>query len=363
MPTRRSPPSLAALAAALAGVAVLAACAGKAPPPSPSSTGAEPIPVAASVPPAAWVAERIGGDRVAVTTLLPPGRSPHTWEPAPRELVALSRARLVVVVGHPALPFEERLLTAARQGGEPAVVALTDGIELLPDAEGHAHGDEHGHEAAHGHREAAEPSAEGETAGTSGGARLAATDPHVWLDPLAMRSAAARIAETLAGIDPDHAAGYRARLAGLEAEIDALDREIRDLLAGAPERRFLAYHPAWGYFAARYGLIQESVEVGGKEPGTRGLVDRVGEARARGTRTIFVQTSVSGRGARVIAGEIGAEVVALDPLAYDWDENLREVAAAMAKALGASPPASPDADADAAAVAAAGASRPAAEDP
>lgn len=334
MPIRRSPSRL---AAALLGAAVLAACSADSPPPSESAAGTEPIPVAASVPPAGWIAERIGGERVAVTTLLPPGRSPHTWEPAPRELVALSRARLVVVVGHPALPFEERLLTAARQGGEPAVVAMADEVELLPDAEGHAHGDEHGpgHDAAHGHPGAAEPAAEDAIAapGTPGGGRLAATDPHVWLDPLAMRAIAARIAEALAEIDPAHAADYRARLVEAEAEIDALDREIRDLLADPPERRFLAYHPAWGYFANRYGLIQESVEVGGKEPGTRGLVDRVAEARARGTKTIFVQTSVSGRGARVIADEIGAEVVALDPLAADWDDNLREVAAAMARAL------------------------------
>ncbi len=315
MPSRRSRarrPSRVLLSALLA--AGHAACSGSASPPPEAAAGA-PIPVAASVPPAGWVAERIGGERVAVTTLLPPGRSPHTWEPAPRELMALSRARLVVVVGHPALPFEERLLAAARRDGEPAVVAMSDGVALLADSEGHGH----------------------------------ATDPHVWLDPQAMRAAAARIAGALSVLDPAGAAAYRERLAALESEIAALDRDLRALLAPLPERRFLAYHPAWGYFAARYGLIQEAVEIGGKEPGTRGLVDLVAAARARGTRTIFVQTSVSSRGARVIAEEIGAEVVALDPLAYDWDDNLRRVAAAMAAALGAAegrPPAEPAAPAE-----------------
>lgn len=301
--------------------AALAACSGGASPAF--EAGDAPIAVAASVPPAGWVAERIGGERVAVTTLLPPGRSPHTWEPAPRELMALSRARLVVVVGHPALPFEERLLAAARRDGEPAVVAMTNGVALLPDGEGHAH--DHGHAPAEG----ADP------------ARLGATDPHVWLDPEVMRSTAARSAGALSALDPTHAAEYRERLAALEAEIAALDRDLGALLEPLSERRFLAYHPAWGYFAARYGLVQEAVEIGGKEPGTRGLVDLVGAARARGTRTIFVQTSVSGRGARVIAEEIGAEVVALDPLAYDWDDNLRRVAAAMAAALGGDDVAAP----------------------
>lgn len=328
MPSRRSRarrPNRALFAALPSALltALLSACSGSASPPPEAEDG--PIPVAASVPPAGWLAERIGGERVAVTTLLPPGRSPHTWEPAPRELMALSRARLVVVVGHPALPFEDRLLAAARRDGEPLVVAISDGIELLPDT-GHDHegDDEHGH---------------GE--GRADRSRLAATDPHVWLDPEAMRAAAGRIAGALSALDPDHAGEYSERLAALEAEIAALDRDLRALLEPLPERRFLAYHPAWGYFAARYGLVQEAVEVGGKEPGTRGLVERVAAARARGARTVFVQASDSGRGARVIAEEIGGEAVTLDSLAYDWDDNLRRVAAAMAAALGAAEPATP----------------------
>lgn len=296
--------------------AALAACSGGAPAPA----GDGPIPVAASVPPAAWVAERIGGDLVTVTALLPPGRSPHTWEPAPRELIALSRARLVVVVGHPALPFEERLLDAARRDGEPAVVRISDGVELLPDAGGHDGEDGEG-------------GVHGREAGTAGD-RLAATDPHVWLDPAVMRATAGRVAEALAAVDPHRAVLYRGQAERLQLEIDLLDGSIAGLLADLPERRFLAYHPAWGYFARRYGLVQEAIEVGGKEPGTRGLVERVEAARARGASTIFVQSSISGRGARVIAEEIGAEVVTLDPLASDWARGLLETAVAIEEALG-----------------------------
>jgi len=295
-------------AGALLAAVLLAACGGGAGPSGPgeapdAGAAGGPIPVAVSVPPAAWLAERIGGERVAVTALLPPGRSPHTWEPAPRELAALGRARLVVVVGHPALRFEKRLLAAARRGGEPRVVAMTEGVALLPGAEdGHGGSD---------------------------------TDPHVWLDPEVMAATGERVAAALAAIDPEHAAEYRDRRDRLRAEIDALDREIRATLADVTERSFLAYHPAWGYFAARYGLIQEAVESEGKEPGPRRLVERVEGARARGARVVFVQRSDSGRGARVLAEEIGAEVVVLDPLAYDWPDNLRRVAAAMAAALGA----------------------------
>jgi zinc transport system substrate-binding protein len=282
------------------------------------------IPVAVSVPPAAWLVERVGGERVAVTSLLPPGRSPHSWEPSPRELAALGRARLVVVVGHPALPFEERLLAAARRGGAPRVVAMTEGVALLPGKEGDGHDGAAEEGAGHGNGEDGPPHPAADSD----------TDPHVWLDPEVMRATAERVAAALAAIDPGHAAEYRDRLDRVRAEIDALDREVRATLAGVSERRFLAYHPAWGYFAARYGLVQEAVESEGKEPGPRRLVERVESARARGTRVVFVQRSDSGRGARVLAEEIGAEVVVLDPLAYDWPDNLRRVAAAMAAALG-----------------------------
>ena len=256
---------------ALLAAAVLAACAGGASPGSKgegeapaAGTPGEPVPVAVSVPPAAWLVEGVGGERVAVTALLPPGRSPHTWEPSPRELAALGRARLVVVVGHPALPFEERLLAAARRGGAARVVAMTDGVALLAGDEG---GSGHG-------------GAEDDHAGT---------DPHVWLDPEVMAATAERTAAALAEIDPENAAEYRRRLDALVAEIDALDREIRATLAGVTERRFLAYHPAWGYFANRYGLVQEAVESEGKEPGPRRMVERLEAARGRGARVIFVQ--------------------------------------------------------------------------
>jgi zinc transport system substrate-binding protein len=276
----------------------------------------EPIPVAVSVAPARWLVERIGGERVAVTAMLPPGRSPHTWEPSPRVLAALGRARLVVVVGHAALPFEERLLATARRGGEPRVVAISEGVALLAE-DGHGHGRD----------------------GRSD------TDPHVWLDPEVMKATGGRVAAALAAIDPAHAAEYGERRDRLLAEIDALDREIRATLAGVTERRFLAYHPAWGYFAARYGLVQEAVESEGKEPGPRRMVERLEAARGRGARVIFVQRSDSGRGARVLAEEIGAEVVVLDPLAPDWPDNLLRVAQAMAAALGgdATPAATPPA--------------------
>jgi zinc transport system substrate-binding protein len=145
--------------------------------------------------------------------------------------------------------------------------------------------------------------------------------------------AAANIAGALAAADPAHAAVYRENLHRFEGEIEALDRFIHSRLDTLPRRRFWVYHPAWGYFAAEYGLEQIALEEEGKEAGPARLVEWVERARREGVRTLFVQQGFSDKSARLIAGEIGARLVVLDPLAYDWPDNLRRVTAALEEAL------------------------------
>lgn len=259
------------------------------------------IQVAVSVPPQAYLVERIGGDRVEVQVMIPPGTSPALYEPSPRQLVALSRARLYVKVGHPHFLFEETHLEGVLKR-LPSVVV----IEMVGDGENH-------------------PGAEIEE------------DPHVWLSPAAMKKTAVEIAEALAEIDPEHAAEFRQRQQRLEEEIDRTDAGIRSLLEPLEGRTFVVYHPAWGHFAREYGLEQQAIEQEGKEPSPARLVQLIELARQRDVRVIFVQEGFSEQGARVIANEIGAEVRALDPLALDWSENLMQVARTLwaARASGA----------------------------
>lgn len=252
--------------------------------------------MAVSVPPQAYVVDRIGGDRVAVEVLIPPGTSPHTFEPAPRQLAAFSRARLYVKVGHPDFAFEKKHLDARieRDAGLE-VVDMTAGVPIAAD-----HGE---------------------------------SDPHVWLSPAAVRLAARGVAEALARLDPEHAGLFRAHLETFLADVEALDRELRSAFAGLERRRFVVQHPAWGHFAAHYGLEQIAIESGGKEPGPASLVALIERTRREGVRVVFVQQGIADRGARTLAREIGAEVVAVDPLAYDWIDNLRRVAGAFRTAL------------------------------
>lgn len=286
---------------------------------SPAGPGAgaapRPVQVAVTVPPQAYLVERIGGERVATEMLMPSGSSEETFSPSPRQLVGLSRADLYVLVGHPAFAVEERhVLPALARNPSVHVTSMWDGEapgDRRSDTDGRGLGRVHGNH----------------------------TDPHLWTAPRNMRSAAVRVAEALAELDPPGAATYRTRLASFLAEIDALDAEIRRELSGLPRRRFLVTHPAWGHFAAQYGLEQMAIEEDGKEPGPRRLVALVEEARAEGIRAVFSQAGFPAAAARAVAAEIGARVVPLDPLARSWLDNTRHTARAIAASLEASKPA------------------------
>lgn len=297
-------------------VAVLAACAAE-PPHSSADTG-DRVQVAVSVPPQAYFVDRIGGGRVDVQVMIPPGASETSYSPSPRQLVALSRARLYVKVGHPAFLFEanhiDRFLADHR---EIRVIDMSAGVEpiLEGEAEGRSEthgffGEEHGAHTEH-----------------AGG------DPHVWVAPATVRIAAGNIARALVAADPGHAAEYRRNLSAFLAEIDALDREIRAELAAGSTRRFMVYHPAWGYFARQYGLEQVAIETGGREPSAGRLIEMIDRGRREGIRAVFVQRGFGRKSAEVIAEALGGEVVVVDPMAYDWSASLRSATRAFRREI------------------------------
>ena len=267
--------------------------------------------VTVSIVPQAYFVERIGGEHVAVQVMVEPGQSPHTYEPKPEQLVALSQSNVYFSIG---VSFEDAWLEriAAASPGM-LLVDTAAGIERRP-IEAHDHGDDDDdHEEDH----------EGEN-----------LDPHIWLSPRLVRIQARHMADALAELDPEHAQEYRDNLVAFEAEIDALDAEIRQQLAGLTSVKFLVFHPSWGYFADEYGLEQVAIEVGGQEPSAAELAQLITMAREEGIRVVFAQPEFSTRSAEVIAEEIDGRVLLINPLALDWAENLREVARTVAEVLG-----------------------------
>jgi zinc transport system substrate-binding protein len=253
------------------------------------------VPVFAGIPPVAWLLERVGGSHVQIGTLLQPGADPHVFEPTPRQGMALGRARLFFTAG---MPFENELVEriASRHAGL-TVVDTPAGIvkQTTTDPD--------------------EP---------------AGADPHVWLSPPLLRVMAGNVAEALALADPAHAADYRHNAAAVSAELAGLDARIARRLAPFRGRRFYVFHPAFAYFAAAYGLVQEAVEVEGKSPTPRQLQALVRQARADGVSVIFLQPQFDPHAAEAVARAIGGTVMPMDDLARDLPRNLDDMAEKIA---------------------------------
>ena len=265
---------------------VLAGCGQPATPTAPAV-----LHVTVSILPQRYFVERVGGEYVAVNVMVEPGASPATYEPQPEQLRALSVADVYFSIG---VPFENAWLERfASVNEELLIVDTTQGIERQGDPEH--------------------------------------PDPHIWLSPALVKVQAQTIYETLAQLDPEHQETYRANLESFLADIDALDADIRETLAGVENRKFMVFHPSWGYFARDYGLEQLPVEVGGQEPSAAELAALVAEAKQEGIKVIFAQPEFSTRSAETLANEIGGEVLLISPLAPDWLDNLRRVAEVLAE--------------------------------
>ncbi|NKN34524.1 metal ABC transporter solute-binding protein, Zn/Mn family [Marichromatium bheemlicum] len=270
---------------------------------------AEPLEVFVSVAPQQTFVEAIGGEQVEVHTLVAPGESPHLFEPRPRQIAALAEADLYVRIG---APFEEAWLARLRTAN-PALPILDarKGIALRQLAtDGDAHHDP-GHEHHHGE-----------------------IDTHIWTSPPLVRVMAGHLRDALGALAPAHAEHFAANHDRFVAELDALDAEIHERLDGLAHRRFMVYHPAWGYFAATYGLEQVAIERAGKEPGARALTALIEQARREDVRLILVQPQLDPRAAERVAAAIGGRVEAIDPLSPDYFVTLRRLAALLVAGAG-----------------------------
>ncbi len=280
--------------------------------------GAEPIEVFVSIVPQKYFVEKIVGESVKVSIMVQPGANPATYEPKPRQMVALSKAKAYFAIG---VPFETvwlNRISAANPG--MTVIHTEEGIEKRI-MEDHLHGEE-GHSAQE--KEGRERAEE----------HHGVKDPHIWLSPRLVEVQARNILNGFLRIAPARGASYERNYKSFIAEINALDTEIKGIFAGkGGGMAFMVFHPAWGYFAQAYGLEQVAVEMEGKEPGPVDLRELIHHAREEGIKVIFVQPEFSTKSAETIAKAIEGEVVFANPLASDWADNLKKVATKFEAAL------------------------------
>jgi zinc transport system substrate-binding protein len=280
--------------------------------------GAEPIDVFVSIVPQKYFVEKIGGESVKVSIMVQPGANPATYEPKPRQMAALAKAKAYFTIG---VPFETVWLdriSAANPG--MTVIHTEEGIKKRTMAD-HFHVEE-------GH--SAQEREEWKQAEEHHGVK----DPHIWLSPRFVKFQARNILNGLLRIDPARGASYEMNYKSFISEIHALDAEIKGIFAGKEGRKvFMVFHPAWGYFAQDYGLEQIAVEMEGKEPGPAEMEELIRHARKEGIKVIFVQPEFSTKSAETIAKAIEGELVFANSLALDWADNLKKVAAEFEAAL------------------------------
>lgn len=259
------------LPAAAALALGLAACGGSS---SAGSGEGGPVQVAASFYPLQWVTAQVAGEHAEVSSLTPPGAEPHDLELGPRQVATIGEADLVVYLDG----FQPAVDEAVAQEAGDSALDVTDPADLV------------------------------ETGGT--------VDPHFWLDPTRLADVADAVGQRLGEVDPAHAAAFTDRAAEVRAELEALDAELAEGLAGCAGTDLVTSHTAFGYLAARYDM--EQVGITGlspeSEPSPKALAEVADFVADNDVRTIYSETLVSPEVARTLARETGVQTAVLDPL-------------------------------------------------
>lgn len=250
------------------------------------------------------IAEDIGGDRVRVEMVIPPGADPHTYEPTSKQMTQIAEADLFLTIGHDLEPYVESM-EKSLASENVAFIKTAENVDLLSAEDTvHVHDeDEHGHdEDEHGHDE--EP---------DDGHNHGQYDPHVWLDPMNAVSMAEVVEASFAEQAPDYKDEFADRLSAFKEEANTLDAELQAAVEAGSKSELLVTHAAYGYLAERYGF--EQLPIAGltpsEEPSQQALKRVIEEAKLHDLRYIAFEDTVTPKVAEVVKNEIGAEAVTI----------------------------------------------------
>jgi len=255
-----------------------------------------------SILPEQTFVKAIGGDKVNVSLMVLPGNSPHTYEPKPSQMKDVAKAALYFAIG---VEFENVWLDKFKNLNKAMqVIDLTQDIRMLKMQADTEHDDHKTHQS---------------------------NDPHIWTAPDNVKIIAENIYKALAKADPANGSYYKENYEKFISLIEETDSKIKSILANKPQgTKFMVFHPSWGYFAQAYGLQQLPVEMEGKSPKPKELINLIKEAREEQISAIFTQPEFSDSIAKVMANELHIKVIKVSPLAPNWSENLINIAHAIA---------------------------------
>ncbi len=279
----------------------------------------ERLSVFVSILPQRYFAQRIGGETVEVSVVVPPGQGPATYEPTPRQVTALGNADVYLRIG---VPFEGAFVPRIEANVPDLPVVDTSRTIDKRSIEGHSHDDE---DEDHDEGEHEDEEHEHDEGGRP--------DPHVWLGPDEVKKQIAVIRDTLIDLAPQHESLYRTNYEEFARDIDELSAELSEYLSPLRGSTFYVFHPAFGYFGDAFGLNQVAIETGGDEPTPAQLERIIRQAKEDEVRVIFVQPEFSQTAANRVAQAIDGAVVQVNPLNPDWLANMRDIARALKEGL------------------------------
>ena len=242
--------------------------------------------------------QAIGGDKINITLMVQPGNSPHTYEPKPSQMISISKADIYMTIG---VEFEKVWLPKfINLNHKMKVIHLSHDIEKIP--------------MVHTHHEESK-----------------SLDPHIWTSPSNVKIIAQNIYKALITIDKMNMLYYKNNLNKFLDNVEQTDKKIKKTLATLKDNRsFMVFHPSWGYFAKAYHLEQITVEVEGKNPKPRELVNLIKKAKEKKVKAIFTQPEFSDSTAKIIAKELDIPVVKVTPMNPHWSKNLLNIAKTIA---------------------------------
>ncbi|MGM0530240.1 MAG: metal ABC transporter solute-binding protein, Zn/Mn family [Bacteroidota bacterium] len=262
--------------------------------------------ITVSILPQKYFVDKVSGKRFDVNVMIPPGASPVTYEPSPKQMSNIGNSEAYLKIGY--VVFERAWMDRI-QSANPhlKIFDQSDNLDVIN------HGQDSSNAVTQSHGKG--------------------VDPHIWLSPEAVKIQLKNIRDMLIKLDSANREQYRENCQSLMTEIDSLDAQIRHSLEGIDSREFLIFHPALAYFARDYRLKQIPVQKEGKEPSPARIRNLVDKARERNIKVIMIQKQFSTDDAKALASELDGEVIQIDPLAYNWMENMKTIARKMKKAL------------------------------
>ncbi len=266
-----------------------------------------PYKVFVSIVPQKFFVEKVAGNKAEVLVMVKPGHSPATYEPLPKQMAKLSQSRAFFKIG---VPFEKAWVNKiGKSNPDMKIIDTAKGIQKrhmdsfeMVTSDNHKHSDGH----SHSHKKA--------------------NDPHIWLSPKLVKKQGENIARGLISIDPANEEYYKNNLAKFKKSLDELHNKMKMHLSKVKNKRLMVFHPAYGYLADEFEFKQVPIEIEGKKPGAKELSKIIDYAKKNKINVIFIQKQFSTREAEEIAKAINGSVVRVNPLAYNYIENMMNIA-------------------------------------